>query len=367
MPFLTEGEILKNQGFIKPKVTKDQYQRGQLGRGEVLMPGSHGWEAYLPQLERQNQYFETMHCTVYNTLNPIEALAKKKFGEDWDKSERYTGVLGGLSPQGGSPHSVAEAIRKFGTIQQSSLPWTPDLNTFREYSSHRPMTQDKLDEGRAWLRNYTFGHEWIVSYGRSKLATAIYQLGESFNLVSTPEALKDALQYSPLGISVLAWKFYQTGPNKGKAYKGRYETDNHWTVLYDYVEGDHWKVYDSYNNCFVKLEWNYPISFAKVYSLEKADYAEADAQYIRENMIGLNVKGDKKAPIYFIYNGVKHPYRTMAEYYNICDSYPMTFKDRSFKVVAQDALDLLAESFPMDKNRIEAEKIFIDIKDSLIK
>lgn len=363
MEYYKKPGLLPNQGFIKPKIEKEHFKRGdgKLGKGEILMPGGHGWGDYLPKLERQNEFFETMHCTVFNTLNPIEALAKRKFGEDWNKSERYNGVLAGISTQGGSPHEVAESIRKFGVIEQSSLPWTPDLNTFWKFSSPRPMTADKIEEGKQWLRQYVFGHEWVVTYGKSKLATSIYRLGEFFNFVSTPEALKDALQYSPLGVGVLAWPSFDS---QGRAIKSRWQSDNHWTVLYDYVEGDHWKVYDSYYNCHVKLQWNYPIAFAKVYTLDKADFVDRDAQYIKDNMLGMNVKGTEKAGIYFIYAGKKYPYPSMEEYNRICDRW---FPSRSYKVVAQDALDLIPEGYLLSYDKIASIIPFVNIKNSLTK
>jgi hypothetical protein len=363
MEFYTKPGLLKNQGFIKPTVTKEDFKRGdnKLG-GELLMPGGHGWLPYLPQLEAQNQFFETMHCGIFNTLNPIEAIAKIKWDLDWDKSERYSGVMGGVTPQGSSPHNVAESIRKFGVIDQTTLPWTSNLNSFYEYSAPRPANR-MLDlygeEGRRWLRSYTFGHEWVVSYGKSKLSTVAYQVGEMFNFVSTPEALKDALQYSPLGVAVLAWPSFDS---QGRAIKNRYQTDNHWTVLYDYIENDCWLVYDSYNKCHVKLQWNYPISFAKRYSLDKATFAEEDANHIIDKMATKNVKGDLKAGIYFIYGGEKLLYPDSAEYYKICDKY--FGGDRSFITVAQDALDLIPEGNPRLYDNIVNSQLFINIKDS---
>ena len=356
MEFYNKTGILKDLGYVKPKVESDNYRKGDGNLGaieEILMPNGHGWLPYLPQLERQNEHFETMHCTVYNTLNPIEALAKIKYNEDWDKSERYNGVLAGLTPSGGSPHNVAESIRKFGVIEQSSLPWTSNLNSFWEYSSPRPMTQNYLDEGAKWLRDYEFRHDWVITAGKSVITQSVQQLKDSmvYYFVSTPEAIKDALQYSPLGIAVLAWKF-----RNGKAYKGRYEVDNHWTVLYDYIEGDCWLVYDSYLNCHIKLEWNYPISFAKRYFINKTNAVKNNAIYIINNFGTMNVKGDKSNAVYFIYNEKKHPYPTAKDFEEISKRV-----GDKIKVVSQDALDLIPVGQDMIWENIKNIKQFNSI------
>jgi hypothetical protein len=361
MKFYTKDGILPNQGFVKPKIDRTQYVKGdgRLGVGELLMPGGHGWVDYIPELERQNEFFETMHCTVFNTLNPIESLAKIKYGEVWDKSERYNGVLGGLTPNGGSPHYVAESIRKFGVIEQASLPWTPDLNSFWKYSAPRPMSLNHINEGKQWLRQYSFGHDWVIASGNVVSQTA-RAVGEFFNFISTPEALIDALQYSPLGIAVLAWRI---GPD-GLAYKNRYEVDNHWTVLVDFEWNKYWLVRDSYRNEWIKLRWDYPISFAKRYSLEKTNADETDAEYIKTNYYTKNVKGDKTSTVYFVYSDKKHPYPNMVEYEKICDRW---FVNRDFITVSQSALDLIEEGPVMSYDRIASIKPFSTIVDSVKK
>jgi hypothetical protein len=357
MKFYTKDGLLPNQGFVKPVIDRTQYKKGdgRLGAGEILMPGGHGWVDFLPQLERQNEFFETMHCGIFNTLNPIEAIAKKKWNEDWDKSERYTGVVGGCTPNGSSPHNIAESIRKFGIIKQESLPWTSNLNSFYEYSSPRPMQLKYINEGKEWLRKYSFGHDWVIASGGVVSQTA-RAVGMYFNLISTPNALIDALQYSPLGISVVAWRIGQDG----LAYKNRYEVDNHWTVLADFDWGKYWLVRDSYRNEWIKLRWDYPISFAKRYSLEKTNADERDAEYIKTNYYARNVKGDKTSAVYFIYSDKKHLYTT-----------PYDFDEcgkrlgKEITTVSQSALDLVPDGENMDWDRIKNTPFFNSIVDSV--
>jgi len=190
MEFYKKDGIINGTGYVKPKIEKKHHKLGDgQFRGEALMPDGHGWIDYMPELEIQNKFFETMHCTVFNTIRPLVALAKKKYGEDWDKSERYSGVLGKLGTNGGSAHVVAEGIRTKGVIDQELLPWTPDLNSFWKYSQPRPMTEEYLKEGRKWIRRYAFGHEWAISWGRSMFANMINHIEGIFHFSTKQDVL----------------------------------------------------------------------------------------------------------------------------------------------------------------------------------
>lgn len=359
--FYTKSGIIKNTGFVKPKITKEDFRRGDGKLGAEVINPTGQWDESLPVLEPQNLYFETFCCTVWNTIKCLCILAKRKFGEIWDKAERYNSVLAGIQEgYGGSPHNAAESIRKLGVVEQSSLPWTSDMNTFKEFASPKPMTQEYLDEGRRWLRSFTFGHEWVYALGSSRVKSFFYYLGYKLGFKTLQEAMMDALQYSPLGVSVYAWIF----DSNGLAVKQPWQSDNHWTCCYGYVKDQYWLIYDSYLKCFVKCAWNYPFGFVKRYSLDRANFAEADAEYIKDKMNATNVKGDLKSGIYFIYGGQKLPYPNMTEYNNICDKY---FKDRNFTVVAQDALDLIEEGNPRLYDNVANEQLFISLKDELNK
>lgn len=340
MEFLNKS-VKVESGFIKDKIEREHHKKGDgMFAGEILQPSGQ-WTDYLPAVEPQNKYFETYCCTVFNTIKPVCILAKRKFGEDWDKAERFNSVLANIiSGHGGSPHTASETIRKNGVIEQSSLPWTEDLYNFWRYARPNPMTEPYLTEGNQWLRSYTFGHDWVYSLGSSRLKQWFASVGYKLGFKTIQEAMMDALQYSPLGVSVYAWQL-----RNGLAYKNTWQQDNHWTCCVGYVKDQYWIIYDSYLNCNIKCEWGYPFGFVKRYSLDKADFADRDAEYIKLNMNATNVKGDLKAGIYFIFNGEKRPYRNTDEYNKICDRW---FETRNFKVVANDALDLLPLGEVMD-------------------
>lgn len=241
-----------NYGFIAPVITPDQYVfgSGQL-TGEVLQEDGQ-WDAYLPPKEYQNMWgLETANCSAFGTLAQIETYARRVFGEEWDKSERFLGIMAETYPPGNNPHVVCEAVRKEGLVDEADLPFTPDINTLQEYYNIGDNGAALLVKGQQWLQQYSYKHDWVFGYGTS----------------DKPEALKDALRFSPIAISVCAWK----QNSKGLYYKNKNDTDNHWCLLYGYKDKEYWKIFDSYDNSIKHLEWNTDFSFAKRISLRKIE------------------------------------------------------------------------------------------------
>ncbi len=75
----------------------------------------------------------------------------------------------------------------------------------------------------------------------------------------------EALKYSPLGVSVVAWR-----GRDGLFVKDKGEPDNHWTTVVAYKEGEYWLVADSYlvfDSPFKRLAWDYDFGSIKRYSL----------------------------------------------------------------------------------------------------
>ena len=196
-----------------------------------------------------------MNCTVYGTLNAIETMFKRIFNVEENYSERYTGVLAGTTQGGNSPHKVAETIRKTGVIADRLLPFQPDINEWDEFYSPKPMDPTLQEIGTGWLRAFDFKHEWVFT--------------PSMNLTPKQKAekIREALKYSPVAVSVSAWR------QKGDVYvKDVGEPDNHWCMLY---APD--MVFDSYDNTKKRLEPNYDHQFAKIYYLAKRDIPAAIA------------------------------------------------------------------------------------------
>jgi len=246
------NDDVKQHGFIEPDITPEDYVLGGTGNLglEILQPDGQ-WDEFLPPDELQKlRGIETMSCVSFGTLNCIETLLKRKYEEDHNYSERYTAILADTSRNGTTPTKGAEAIRKKGVIPDDLLPFR-EVSSWRDYHSPNPMFSGYLESGSKWLEKYDFKHEWVFTGG---------------TLLEKQNKLKQALESSPLGISVYAW--VQNGEFYTKPEGVR---DTHWTMMYGYVDGAYWKIYDSYDDTHKKLVWDFNFGYAKRYTIEKKE------------------------------------------------------------------------------------------------
>jgi hypothetical protein len=248
------NELTKNYGFKPDTIEPDHYIFGGENIPDEILQPDGNWSQFLPAVEYQKKNgLETMNCSVYGTENAIETLMKRKYPGEYDYSERYVGVLAGTSPEGGSPHTVAETIRKqSGLIPESLLPFDNSIQTWEQYYSPKPMTPKYLVEGRKWLSQFDFKHEWVFNSNN-------YQ-----GIATKQDLLKQALQRSPVAASVYAWVL-----KDGYYVKPPGVIDNHWVELYGYEDGKCWYVFDDYDQTHKHLAWDYDFGSAKKYYLAK--------------------------------------------------------------------------------------------------
>lgn len=241
---------------LKKSITKEDYSFGDAQLeirfgGTPVIKQDGQWDDCLPEKEIQHfSWGDTFHCTVYGTENCIQALMKAKYGELKEYSERYLGVLAGIrNYAGGSPHTVVEMWRKYGNVLYNLLP-NDTPKSWVEFNSPNPMSSNLIGEGKKWLDEWSIGHDWIWNFSAS--------------------SLKEALKYSPIGVGVYAWD------DNDLHSRPSWANDNHWVMMYGYVDGKYWKVYDHYDNVYKKLAWDYPFAFAKRFTLEKKTMSEQE-------------------------------------------------------------------------------------------
>ena len=243
---------MNNYGYQEPIIEEEDFIFG--GKSiteEVLQRNGHGWLDFKPLFEPQSRgNIETNGCTQYNTLNPLETLLKRQFNEEYDYSERGLGISAGTDPNSGNnPKKICDTIRHKGLFVENLLPFNDTIKTVEEYYSPNPLTFDLVDLGEEWVEKWDFGYEYV----------------KTPNDRLNHDTIINALQYSPLGVSVVAW-----AKNEEELYtKPEGMRDNHWTGLFDYKYGSHWLIYDSYDESIKKLEWNYAFGFIQRYSLKK--------------------------------------------------------------------------------------------------
>ncbi len=239
---------ITNHGFIAPTIQPEDYVFGSYNaKQEVLQPNGQ-WDWFLPPIELQSRGgLETMACTVFGSQTAVQMIADRKYRIKQNFSERFTGTLAGISRYGGSPHKACEVMRKTGLISDRLLPFSDDIDTWEEF--YAPISKGHLRVGKDWLDSWDFKHEYVFTGGR---------LEDKQNLLML------ALIESPIALSVLAWQ-----ERNGLYYKDKGQQDNHWCVLYGYIEDKHWKIYDTYDKTCKELEWSYDFGFAKKFSIKK--------------------------------------------------------------------------------------------------
>lgn len=189
---------------------------------EILVPDGN-WDKWIPPEEVQrNSAFDTENCVAYGTLNALETIMHYKYGFRPNYSERFTGIMAGSDGHGNDPAVIAQAIRKYGVIPEEMLPFDDSVKTVEQYFDKNAITQEMLDKGQEWLREFTFMYEWIVTS----------------QTTGNEDHMKYYLKRSPLGISVYAWSL----PNEKGQYYRKVDYDTHWTMC----KASEWKVDDSY-------------------------------------------------------------------------------------------------------------------------
>ena len=209
-------------------------------------------KVYNLEIEKDNSYIvnnvAVHNCVSFSLLNCVETLYKKKYEKETNKSDRFLAKVSETTRQGNSFRKVAEAMRKKGAVDEKDWPY-PDTTSWAEYYKVIPNSVFRLAE--KWLQEYSFGYEWVYSWA-------------GLSIRQKQQKLMEALQYSPLQVPVFAW-----GRQKGGIYLDEHRQPNHGTTLYGYLANRYWKIFDSYNNVYKKLEWNYDFKFCLRFNLTK--------------------------------------------------------------------------------------------------
>lgn len=224
-------------GFIEPTIIdKKEFILGQGNVPFKVVRPDGDWSKYLSSDELQSRsYLETYNCTGFNTLKQIQEYEKNAFNEDNNYSERWVGIIAGTKPPGNDPQTVYEAIRKYGLIFDSMLPFSDDIQTIEDYYSFKGADMDACYEaGRQWLSEKKFYHEWVWDPSQN------IPTDEKIN------NMKVALKYSPLSLAVYAWATDERG------IYVKLGLENHWTNQFSYKEFQ--EIFDSYDPTHKLLE-----------------------------------------------------------------------------------------------------------------
>jgi hypothetical protein len=202
---------------------------GVSGLDKTVLREDGQWDAYLPQYETQHfQYFDSMACVSFSMLNAIETVLFRKYGLQRNFSDRFIAKMSGTTINGNDYWTVAETIRKGGLVDESVWSWLPWIKSFDDYYANVP--QEVVDEAKKFLQEYKLAYEYVWD---------------------DPDHLIEGLKYGPLAVAVHAYC-----PLEGDVYTYCADRGNHSVLLYGYVLGQYWKIYDHYDNKYKKLAWD---------------------------------------------------------------------------------------------------------------
>lgn len=246
--YVTKQEDLKlpTQGLVLVEAKPEDYIFGGSPLPRVVLREDGQHDAYLPVQEIQRlgpnaEKTDTFMCVSYSLNNCLEILHKEQAGYEINMDDVFTGVGSGTIPyQGNSVAAVAEWVRKNGFIKEKGRVLRDDISIEKIYT---PLTPAEIAEGLANLEIYGTGYEWLEKpYGSQS---------------ATPETLMEALKYGPVQVSVdgTAYQFNQNG------YIGEFKNYTHEVLLFGFVEGKYFKVFDSETQQALKFDFHYPFGF----------------------------------------------------------------------------------------------------------
>lgn len=233
-----------NHGFIYRAPEEGDYrQDGNIRLGGLPLLPNGQWDNFLPQDELQDRGLSTMACASFGTLNAIEILERQEFGDTTDWSDRFLAEKSGTTQNGNDPHTVAETLRKDGTVYESDWPYSPDIKTWGQFYQTPPY-EITIRAQVEFKGKYDFGHQYVKT---------------------DPQSMMNALMYSPLGADVFAWN----APDTDGIYHRFGAISEHWICIYGYEKDKYWKCLDTYDNTRKKLSWDFGFSCVKQYTLHK--------------------------------------------------------------------------------------------------
>lgn len=228
--------------FIEPTLA-DYKDDGAVHLGGAVIRPDGQWDAFLATPEEQDKYLQTMGCTGFNTLKAVQTLQKQEYGDITNWSDRLLNWLAGTTINGNDPNTLAETLRKKGTVYETDWPYTSDINTWAKFYATPPY--DLEVQAQVKFRGaYDFGHQWVGT---------------------DPQSMMNALHFSPLGVDVYAWNM----SDNYDIYHRNGGVSGHWTMIYGYEKGKWWKCLDSYPPFRKKLDWDFGFSMVKQYTLHK--------------------------------------------------------------------------------------------------
>jgi hypothetical protein len=126
---------------------------------------SGNWQPYCFSKNKQwcynnGNYIDQMSCVTHSVITAIETQEKFLTGKEVRYSRRWIAKLSGTTKQGNYLNLVADAIRSYGLVLETSYP-TPDSYTWDEFYKDIPQGSLLYTEGASWLKKWNFQYEFL--------------------------------------------------------------------------------------------------------------------------------------------------------------------------------------------------------------
>ena len=185
--------------------------------GKTIVRTDGQWNVV--EYERQfNESFDTFSCLSFGRNNQEEIYLFNRYGLVKNYSDRAMAKISDTQPNGNTPQKVYQARKNKGYLYENEWPWLPEIKTWAEYMIEIPQNLITLALGYA--AEWRYWHDYVPT---------------------DPATLREALRYSPVGISVALMP-----DENGIYYKPAGWRDTHWAVLIGYYDNGDWKLFDTY-------------------------------------------------------------------------------------------------------------------------
>jgi hypothetical protein len=262
---------VKNFGLIIPPYEPEDYLGGssqslEAKYGTTSVNPSGDWSRYAPSTEDQDTSDgDTWACCSFGTSNAVEMLARLRFQEAMNLSDRFLAKISGTTVgQGNSPKTVADTLRHGWSVNE---PEWPDVNTKEEYYAEIPANLKTLAVARG--AEFEFGYQYITN---------------------TPASIKEALKSSPVCVAVTAWV-----EQNGVYVRGPFQ-ENHWTTIIKVLENGNYKVFDSFYPFIKEVSPEACKSIAMSYYLNRQIASEPWYKTFLKQILALFKAGSEQAP-----------------------------------------------------------------------
>lgn len=247
---------ISNLGYIHEDKKEEDWVFGSHSRvPNIMLRPDRDWRGVLPIYEQQAPKFEPYSCVSEVTSNIEANIKKQRYEIESNDSARFLASITDTGARGGNgPNTIGEARRKKGNVSEE-LYATLDAETFEEY--YKKIPKSVLQEARRRLSEWDFLHDYVPE--------------------DTPEALYDALKFSPLGVGVPPMKrdgdFWVPSYNRAKP--------THYMTCVYVKNKDYFELEDTYPPFLKKVPWDFPFDAVKRYYVEKKEVQKTLGQNLK--------------------------------------------------------------------------------------